>query len=245
MKLNNALMIQPISMARMGNALTADCVLSRYFGDIANFVQQPTNDVDIIFTTGLYLNNLSDEKPITQRRNLLQQEGNWRNRFEKLLRRLEAGNTSSGGLPVLREGFHLSGWDGQITEFWDNFSDNLWHLERAYQVDSLFSVQVNEAFSQIGREPTQQNLAFIFEETAVTALWLEGKISAPPRLREHDRLDAIHIVYPGELPAFMKAGLELLFKKKKSILPLVWVDTSHDTVHVSSHRFGCDAPSCR
>lgn len=241
MKLNNALLIQPISAAKMTTGLNPDRVLSTYFGNISTWVATPTNDVAFVFTTGLYQNNES-QSPRAQRMSLLQREGEWRIRFDKLMHKNE-GQTING-FPLIRRGFQFAGWDDGVVENWKDFTNNLDKLRFTYARDNPFKSMIVAEIKQMGREPTDTNIAFIFEEIALTAVWLKGGVPISKGLRTEDNISALHLVYPSPLQKFMAEGLKVLLKDKKDVLPLVWLDTSDASCTVpSTFRFGRNAPA--
>lgn len=242
MKLENALLVQPLSAAKMSGKLSPDAVLSRLFGDISQWVHKPTNDVAIVFTSGLYQNNDTQE-PRQQRMSLLQREGEWRIRFGKLLR--QNSERSINGFPLMAKGFRMATWDEQITENWGKFSAHLEKLRKAFSRDVVFRSFIESEILKMNRLPMEGNISFVLEEIAVTALWLEGKIVVSKGLRETDKLDALHMVYPSSLASFMDRGLQFLLKDKKGCLPLIWLDTSDSRRTIATeHRFGRDRPSC-
>ena len=241
MILKNALLVQPLSAAKICGTLNPDRVLSTYFGNISEWVSEPTNDVAILFTTGLYQNN-DTNAPRSQRMSLLQREGEWRIRFEKLLRK--NADQKINGFPLMSAGFKMASWDEQIASYWNEFSQNIEKLKKCFTSDKSFREFVENEIRGMGRLPTEANVAFLFEEIAVTALWLQGKFMVSKGLRTEDRLDALHIVYPSQLQDFMYTGVQYLLKDKKGCLPLVWLDTSNPEHTIASeYRFGRDRPS--
>lgn len=240
MQLHNSLLIQPVSAAKMATGLNPDRVLTRYFGDISTWVTKPTNDVAIMFTTGLYQNNDTPDAR-KQRYSLLQRQAEWTSRFQKLLHK--NSGQSINGFPLMREGFQMVGWDDNLTQNWTEFSDNIGKLQQAYKKDTSFKNMIDDEIRGMNREPTEANIAFIFEELAITALWLKGQVPVEKGLRRDNKLDAIHIVYPSPFQRFMVEGLNLLLKNKRSVLPLVWLDTSDEQTTIPmTFRFGLDAP---
>lgn len=237
LRLQNQHLMVPISHAKAQTGQDPANVLESLLDRLAHFIAEPTNDIDIVFTSGLYQNNAT-ENHARQRMSLLRQEAEWRIRFEKLLSMRAASGKKSGVFDVQPSAFAYVSWDEQITSCWKEFSKLYQRLHKTYGADASLREVVDTQLSRYRREPNENTLRFLFEEIAITALWVKGYTFSRRRLRSAETPESAHIVYPGKVSAAMRRGLELLLDGRGAVRPMVWIDTSEPMATAEICRFG-------
>ncbi|MGE7828841.1 hypothetical protein [Paenibacillus sp. NPDC093718] len=234
LELRNQLLTVPISHARIQLAQSPACILDSLFG-LAKFMVEPTIDVDLVFTSGVYLNNVSDN-PARQRLSLLQREAEWRLGFEKIFRRIAHGDKNDV-FCLDRSAFAFVSWDEQITSCWHEFDALYRHLHNSYESDASVRETMDTHLRKYRKDPNENTLRFLFEEIAVTALWLKGFTFSRKRLRGDQVMDRVHVVYPGHISTGMLCGLELLLNGQKDVRQLVWINTSEPVAVAEIYHF--------
>lgn len=236
MKLKDQRIIAPISHARMENVQRPETTLATLLGPLAAMIEEPTCDVDLVFTTGLYQNNNAANMPL-QRLNLLQREAEWRIRFSKGINEIVVKKIKANNFDVNPSAITFVNWDENALQYWNEFNNFYRQLRQTHASDKVLQKIMEDDLAKMGRDPTSEHIRFMCEEIAVTGLWLRGLLTTKPRVARQEQLDTI-IAYPGEPSMSMLQGLEIILSKRSDIKKLLWLNTEDANIKVGEYQFG-------
>ena len=236
MKLKDDCIIAPISHSRMENTQHPETMLATLLGPLAAMIEEPTCDVDLVFTTGLYQNNNAADMP-RQRMNLLQREAEWRIRFSKGLNETAAKKIKANNFDVNPSAITFVNWDENALRYWNEFNDYYRQLRQIYTTDKSLQKIMEEDLATMERTPTPEHIRFLCEEITVTGLWLRGLLSTKPRVVRKEQAETI-IAYPGDPSMSMVRGLEIILSKRTDIKKLLWLNIKEANIKVNEYQFG-------
>lgn len=241
--LSNQTLIMPISIAKMNSRQSVANIVASLCkkGTLASLVESPTNDVDLVMTSGLYHNNLPEtfEAVPGHRMGLLQREGLWRRGFEKAMEAALKNGDKVGDHPLIPSACAFVDWNQQLTGHWPDFESLYAKIQDIYKRRPGFQEELYKDIRAGGRIVNEFTRRFMFEEIALMALWMRVGTGVSPRIRGGGKENGIYIAYPGKPPVSLISGVDLLSRGKRDILPLTWIN-HEDGLEIHSFRFGSD-----
>ncbi len=220
----------------MENVQRPETTLATLLGPLAAMIEEPTCDVDLVFTTGLYQNNNAADMP-RHRLNLLQREAEWRIRFSKGINNVAANNIRANNFEVTPSAITFVNWDEHILRHWNEFNDFYRKIRQSHANDPVLQKIMEEDLASMERPPTAEHIRFMCEEITVTGLWIRGLLTTKPRLANQEQQETI-IAYPGEPSRSMLRGLEVILSKRSDIKKLLWLNTEDTGIKVGEYQFG-------
>ncbi len=221
--LDNQSIIAPISCSRMRHGQSPSEIVDMILDRLSWLCATPTNDVHMVPATGLYMNT-----PEPNRMGLLQTTAAW---IKAIKREINAASLTrkAGPFDVYPEAFLCTHWDEQVMQDWTTFSSAYDRLKNAYTGNEEFRDAVHNDIKAAGKEICPSSINFLLEEISVVSMWVKnGGTGAAPVLREDGKQNGIYIAYPGTPQKSMIMGLEKLFKGKRDILPMHWLNPQSD-----------------